>query len=108
MLPPAPRSTLFPYTSLFRSRMDRMRKSIQTAFEIGDGLIFIEKRSDGQIHRFSKELMDVDKGISNEDPFPITFSFNSPYGELKDGKTKRLNSSHMPISYASFGLKKKI
>lgn len=65
---------------VLEDRMDRMRKSIQTAFEIGDGLIFIEKRSDGQIHRFSKELMDVDTGISYEDPSPNTFSFNSPYG----------------------------
>lgn len=65
---------------VLEDRFDRMSKSIETAFEIGDGLIFIETKSNGQIHRFSKDLMDVETGISYEDPSPNTFSFNSPYG----------------------------
>ncbi len=65
---------------VLEDRRQRMEKSISTAFEMGDGLIFIEDMADKQIHRFSKDLMDVDSGVSYEDPSPNTFSFNSPYG----------------------------
>lgn len=65
---------------VLEDRLDRMQKSLSTAFDLGDGLIFIETRDDGKIHRFSKALMDVETGLSYEDPSPNTFSFNSPYG----------------------------
>jgi len=65
---------------VLEDRRQRMEKSISTAFDMGDGLIFIEEMSEKQIFRFSKGLMDVDSGISYEDPSPNTFSFNSPYG----------------------------
>lgn len=61
-------------------RRQRMEKSITTAFDMGDGLIFIEDLEGEKMFRFSKELMDVESGISYEDPSPNTFSFNSPYG----------------------------
>src|SRR5687768_18268940 len=74
-----PRSTLFPYTTLFRSS-HRMAPS-QHRRRKG-------RRSDGRIDR-----LDAD------DPF-------SSGGDL-DRKSTRLNSSHGYISYAVFCLKKK-
>lgn len=65
---------------VLEDRQQRMEKSISTAFEIGDGLIFIQEMSDEKIYRYSKDLMDVESGISYEDPSPNSFSFNSPYG----------------------------
>src|SRR2546430_16869838 len=63
-----PRSTLFPYTTLFRSQRRR-------------GELF---RRDGNLHRQERR-----------------------YGEDRDRKSTRLNSSHSQISYAVFCLKKK-
>ncbi|MBY5956641.1 excinuclease ABC subunit UvrA [Membranicola marinus] len=65
---------------VLEDRRQRMEKSIATAFEMGEGLIFIEEMKEKKISRFSRDLMDVDSGISYEDPSPNSFSFNSPYG----------------------------
>lgn len=65
---------------VLEDRLQRMEKSISTAFDMGDGLIFIQDMESGEVHRFSRDLMDVESGISYEDPSPNTFSFNSPYG----------------------------
>src|SRR2546429_6427192 len=79
-----PRSTLFPYTTLFRSEVD--------AFEFL-GLV-----------REKMKLMHI------EDSF-LSRGVNEGFsgGEKKrDRKSTRLNSSHGYISYAVFCLKKKI
>src|SRR2546426_4563251 len=74
-----PRSTLFPYTTLFRS--------LQT-FEI--------------CH--PRREVKISKSIENilEDAVTRIFSI-----DLEDRKSTRLNSSHLVISYAVFCLKKK-
>src|SRR3712207_7810198 len=79
-----PRSTLFPYTTLFRSRA-------QTAEE-----------APFQVH-----------GVDAIPPFLVTFE-EVPLGigqtrvvDQQDRKSTRLNSSHANISYAVFCLKKK-
>src|SRR5438034_7344423 len=72
-----PRSTLFPYTTLFRSR----KMFVPT--ESGDG--------------FQKKYYDA---IQNDPAVVIE------HAEL-DRKSTRLNSSHTVISYAVFCLKKK-
>src|SRR3712207_8938936 len=77
-----PRSTLFPYTTLFRS-----------VLRATDGIVL----SDG-IH-FMAMAMGLDhRGFLP--PFP-------PSGRGEDRKSTRLNSSHANISYAVFCLKKK-
>src|SRR3712207_7336791 len=77
-----PRSTLFPYTTLFRSqRLVRLCPWIETV--VVDGAYktrFIEAVQNGL-----KRLVEV----------------------VKDRKSTRLNSSHANISYAVFCLKKK-
>src|SRR3712207_6928184 len=73
-----PRSTLFPYTTLFRSELDVRR---------GD------RR--GRRHRVDEDVVRVRRG-------PVVV-----LGGLVDRKSTRLNSSHANISYAVFCLKKK-
>src|SRR5438874_6458416 len=83
-----PRSTLFPYTTLFRSWRLASRKSL--AEELASFQEF------GQATRkLVTTFVDAD-GKSREVP---TF--------VKDRKSTRLNSSHVEISYAVFCLKKK-
>src|SRR5258707_7397652 len=83
-----PRSTLFPYTTLFRSAY--IVPGSQTVAEEG-ALTF----SAGNANRIS--VSDVDAG-----PAPIQVTLTAV-----DRKSTRLNSSHANISYAVFCLKKK-
>ena len=63
------------------SEKDRFRitQSIQVALREGKGVLMVEDPN-GEIHHFSKYLMDPESGISYDEPAPNTFSFNSPYG----------------------------
>src|SRR5438445_6793586 len=82
-----PRSTLFPYTTLFRS------------FPLGDALaVAIEPEGDGQGKDFGGRPEGVNDQQTKDYPVvPIAL----------DRKSTRLNSSHANISYAVFCLKKK-
>src|SRR5258705_7889000 len=84
-----PRSTLFPYTTLFRSMVSRQRAS-WTSFEQRTGAAKEPPEGSGSI--WSQGL----QGIS-------TITRKS----VVDRKSTRLNSSHLGISYAVFCLKKK-
>src|SRR3712207_8568007 len=91
-----PRSTLFPYTTLFRS--NGVEELLGTDPLVADG----EADSDGDGYSNAAEVAaGTDPGnagstpvIVNPDPTP-------------DRKSTRLNSSHANISYAVFCLKKK-
>src|SRR3712207_9295382 len=84
-----PRSTLFPYTTLFRSQGDRHRlvqvvgdhvevPGVDPALE--PGAVHVDDQADAAVHGDGQRL---------------------------DRKSTRLNSSHANISYAVFCLKKK-
>src|SRR2546426_7621422 len=73
-----PRSTLFPYTTLFRSRRSVHRPR----------------------HRAYRKGADKTKYRPERDAA-------QPAGTASDRKSTRLNSSHLVISYAVFCLKKK-
>src|SRR2546426_7654269 len=89
-----PRSTLFPYTTLFRSMIK------QTPFEIfGDGAQ-VRTFTHAQDAAEAVRVM-LQKGARNDD-FNICGN-----NTLRDRKSTRLNSSHLVISYAVFCLKKK-
>src|SRR3712207_8940874 len=96
-----PRSTLFPYTTLFRSCQAEYSNSGPT-LDIaapGGGL-------DANLRNDPNCDPDADPG---RDIFQLTFKgsvrrFGLPGG---DRKSTRLNSSHANISYAVFCLKKK-
>src|SRR3712207_8781956 len=86
-----PRSTLFPYTTLFRSAVDDVDELIE------------------QYYRAQREFLR-----GNPEPVKDLFSHTedvtlaNPYGPpVRDRKSTRLNSSHANISYAVFCLKKK-
>src|SRR3712207_7422292 len=89
-----PRSTLFPYTTLFRSRvLDQEWAASQGA----DALVYHPKALGGY---HIAEALDVPGFLAH--PVPMF----SPTRAL-DRKSTRLNSSHANISYAVFCLKKK-
>src|SRR3712207_7188005 len=88
-----PRSTLFPYTTLFRSHDDR---AVVGQAEVPDGI--------GRVARHREEEA-------------LAPALESPVARRDDGHARhevgrsedtRLNSSHANISYAVFCLKKKI
>lgn len=57
----------------------RITQSLKSALQHGKGVLMIREES-GEIHYFSKYLMDPETGLSYEEPAPNSFSFNSPYG----------------------------
>ena len=60
--------------------LTRIKKSVQTAFRYGKGLLMVMDNDSGQLRYYSRLLMCPTTGLSYEDPEPNTFSFNSPYG----------------------------
>lgn len=57
----------------------RITQSLKSALQHGRGVLMVREES-GEIHYFSKYLMDPETGLSYEEPAPNSFSFNSPYG----------------------------
>src|SRR3712207_8904997 len=87
-----PRSTLFPYTTLFRSH----RGGVEQADQQAD-----DDRADEE-----GEVEDQERG--GEQPArPVLRARGLARGRGADRKSTRLNSSHANISYAVFCLKKK-
>src|SRR5690242_21382091 len=93
-----PTSTLFPYTTLFRSRAQHPEIAGKGAqVDLGPG----GARQRGQPG--SGEAV-LDRRLAQlEDPLPS----RTVNPTCLDRKSTRLNSSHMSISYAVFCLKKK-
>src|SRR5204862_8341905 len=79
MLPPPPRSTLFPYTTLFRSILQCC-------------LVLSRRELAGRLHRREEAVLRLQPAAG---------------GRRVDRKSTRLNSSHVESSYAVFCLKKK-
>src|SRR3712207_8480660 len=91
-----PRSTLFPYTTLFRSN--------DTRYGLTAG---IATKSLRYAHEF---MARSETGLVNVNLPTAGLEFQVPFGgnkESGDRKSTRLNSSHANISYAVFCLKKK-
>lgn len=59
---------------------ERLRRTIQLAMKQGDGVLMVMDKDSGEVHNFSKRLMDPVTGISYGEPAPNIFSFNSPEG----------------------------
>src|SRR3712207_8982849 len=94
-----PRSTLFPYTTLFRSAIEAEQlKSDIPNFGAGDTVRVHVRIIEGKRERiqvFEGVVIKRQGGGARE-----TFT-------VRDRKSTRLNSSHANISYAVFCLKKK-
>src|SRR5690554_7251508 len=96
MIPQPPISTLFPYTTLFRSHRVIDNFMIQGGDPTGTG-------SGGPGYRFWDE---ADNGIRHGKG-SLSMANTIVCFIPKDRKSTRLNSSHVRISYAVFCLKKK-
>src|SRR3712207_7977005 len=79
-----PRSTLFPYTTLFRSRLEGIAGEIAVHFAKA-----------GKVKKAASYYV-----------LAASYAFDQ-YAHSEDRKSTRLNSSHANISYAVFCLKKK-
>src|SRR5947209_12204868 len=87
MIRPPPTSTLFPYTTLFRS-------SGRQPFSI-----------EAELHRIDRVF--VSESLFQHLARPNIPEIHRSVGPNADRKSTRLNSSHANISYAVFCLKKK-
>ena len=58
----------------------RLKQSVTTAMQQGDGLIMILDADTNEIRHYSKRLMCPVTGLSYKEPAPHNFSFNSPQG----------------------------
>src|SRR3712207_7613092 len=87
-----PRSTLFPYTTLFRSQEQRRRRSGRPPRGRDD----VQERRGVAQHAMAEDHQRVARRVAAR--------VEQPAG---DRKSTRLNSSHANISYAVFCLKKK-
>jgi len=59
---------------------ERIKKSVQTAFKHGEGVMMLLEDGKKDVRYLSSHLMCPTTGISYPDAEPNTFSFNSPYG----------------------------
>src|SRR3712207_8762883 len=89
-----PRSTLFPYTTLFRSRPTVAEQKHECAR--GDDFF-----TPGVV------MPDIFRAIQSADYIIADLTGRNPNVYYEDRKSTRLNSSHANISYAVFCLKKK-
>src|SRR5690554_7300371 len=92
-----PRSTLFPYTTLFRSRKKQTGegKVIHPEYLSGNWLSFVSSQPLVWFYQEQKV------------PIPLFAYASEEARNYPDRKSTRLNSSHVRISYAVFCLKKK-
>src|SRR3712207_7015445 len=96
-----PRSTLFPYTTLFRSYQPE-RPWVLTKYHVEQPRVVLSE------HPVVAELCHeyggwiTDPALAAAGP-----ASDAPYRFDRDRKSTRLNSSHANISYAVFCLKKK-
>src|SRR3712207_7934194 len=96
-----PRSTLFPYTTLFRSELGRQaggEQQLEAERELVGARLGGVHRADARVQQgqlVGQQVEDGRVGLARlEQP-------------AEDRKSTRLNSSHANISYAVFCLKKK-
>src|SRR2546430_195831 len=91
-----PRSTLFPYTTLFRSKIaSHFPISSNCSLDAAETCV-----SPNSVESFSCGSISIALSFQLKQPYPAH--------EDEDRKSTRLNSSHSQISYAVFCLKKKI
>src|SRR5207253_5294788 len=101
-VPAAPRSSLFPYTTLFRSRGRALgpvgvgRRAVRDGG--GEDAVRREERGGAGVR-------DRERGAAAAGRNRVGLARGTEWGG-KDRKSTRLNSSHVAISYAVFCLKK--
>src|SRR2546427_8664863 len=97
-----PRSTLFPYTTLFRSLGQRKLAHVDRVPDRDLRQVHLDEF--GQVRR---QAADVDFAQNVGDEAALLLDRGPARIHRGDRKSTRLNSSHSQISYAVFCLKKK-
>src|SRR5262245_62473269 len=97
MLLRPPASTLFPYTTLFRSRLEDPELALAVDLEVREGVTHGVDVAD-LTRQVEQQLLTLDQ---------VLHGVAAHVGDVEDRKSTRLNSSHLGISYAVFCLKKK-
>src|SRR3712207_6891155 len=90
-----PRSTLFPYTTLFRSYKNPIPTVDAIIQNSSSSILLVKRKKDPFKNQFALPGGFVNEGETIEEAMK------------RDRKSTRLNSSHANISYAVFCLKKK-
>src|SRR3712207_8953985 len=89
-----PRSTLFPYTTLFRSLRLQVVTDAGVLHQTTTGVVVLPELLGEPVRAALVVPVDGEVGLTGS-------------GTVTDRKSTRLNSSHANISYAVFCLKKK-
>src|SRR5256885_12392606 len=89
-----PRSTLFPYTTLFRSPDNSAWTTLSSTITTGG--LTTNYTATGNTNYYRVTLTAI-----------ASYDTGGTFGTPVDRKSTRLNSSHLVISYAVFCLKKK-
>src|SRR5438034_5559703 len=102
MIPPPPRSTLFPYTTLFRSLLQKAYGAFYWSINFGSFFSFLVVPWVKDHHGYGLAF-----GVPGILMGMATFIFwlGTKHYIRVDRKSTRLNSSHTVISYAVFCLK---
>src|SRR3712207_8147497 len=96
-----PRSTLFPYTTLFRSHLSKPQATVLALWSFG----MVLARScalTAVSHLLAKGMQRKEQTVRQQ-----LREWYDDVPRKRDRKSTRLNSSHANISYAVFCLKKK-
>src|SRR5206468_12508632 len=93
LIQPPPRSTLFPYTTLFRSSLDMLLNFAK-----------VQRNEDVLVGRVGHPLA---RCFDPKSAVELHRTVSGARLRQQDRKSTRLNSSHDQISYAVFCLKKK-
>src|SRR5438034_7325872 len=101
MIPRPPRSTLFPYTTLFRSMANGSRTD-QTHEWCVHSVVVRVRDGPERVRAAYRLLLDAGSMSADGCASPV-----EGVPDAGDRKSTRLNSSHTVISYAVFCLKKK-
>src|SRR3712207_8417171 len=97
-----PRSTLFPYTTLFRSGQTSTANTGALPADVSTAMHFCQNRTNYKLQRIEKRKLNT-----NEKKTQLASTKKKMSMKDLDRKSTRLNSSHANISYAVFCLKKK-
>src|SRR2546422_3422037 len=101
-----PRSTLFPYTTLFRSHQ-RRRLFLDQIGEVAAELLHRHVRRRGEARQLVRVVEVVTPQADHVAARDSIARRRDVHPSTRDRKSTRLNSSHGYISYAVFCLKKK-
>src|SRR3712207_8171116 len=95
-----PRSTLFPYTTLFRSWVNQRNFVGPFRWQVGYGAFTVSQSQVPAVTKYVRNQTAHHKRATFQDEFLALLRRH------RDRKSTRLNSSHANISYAVFCLKK--